>query len=355
MNTFITDHLDGAENVWAGGMSVDYPSGYGGNTGIKRVWTWQFGPLAGTIFTECSNIAASCSHTNDTGDYYDWNPGEPNNSGYSGPGTGEHYVEINYLGAGHWNDIPNSTSIDGYVVEFGNDVTGGHFTGSYSASSNVTLAAAPGTPTAVQGTRGNGQVTVSWTAPADNNEPITGYTVTAEAGRRDLHIHEHDVVRRRGPRQRHELRLHGHRHQRHRHRQRVERDRRHARQRSRCSCSSAKSRRATTRRPSHWAAPSDGGAAISGYTVTASPGGATCTTTTATSCAVVGLSNGVAYTFTVTATNDVGTSGPSGVSSSVTPATVPNAPTDATASGGNGGARYGVVDRPGLELGAAIT
>lgn len=72
-----------------------------------------------------------------------------------------------------------------------------------------------------------------------------------------------------------------------------------------------------------WTAPaSDGGAAITGYTVTSS-GGQTCTTTGATSCVVSGLTNGTSYTFTVTATNSVGTSASSAASGSVTPHDLP--------------------------------
>ena len=56
-----------------------------------------------------------------------------------------------------------------------------------------------------------------------------------------------------------------------------------------------------------WTAPStDGGSEITGYTVTGT-GGVTCTTTT-TSCNISGLTAGTAYTFTVTATNALGTS-----------------------------------------------
>ena len=43
-------------------------------------------------------------------------------------------------------------------------------------------ATAPDAPTGVTAVKGNAQVTVSWTAPADGGSPITGYTVTSSPG-----------------------------------------------------------------------------------------------------------------------------------------------------------------------------
>jgi hypothetical protein len=63
---------------------------------------------------------------------------------------------------------------------------------------------------------------------------------------------------------------------------------------------------------------SNGGASIIDYTATASPGGATGTSTSS-PVTVSGLTNGTAYTFTVTARNNVGPGVASAASNSVTP------------------------------------
>jgi Fibronectin type III domain len=70
-----------------------------------------------------------------------------------------------------------------------------------------------------------------------------------------------------------------------------------------------------------WSVPlDDGGSPITSYTATASPGGASCTTTS-TSCVIAGLLPGTTYSVTVTAANGVGSSAASApVSVSIPPA-----------------------------------
>ena len=81
----------------------------------------------------------------------------------------------------------------------------------------------------------------------------------------------------------------------------------------------------------------NGGSAITGYTVTSNPGNIT-GTGSASPITITGLTNGVTYTFTVTATNANGTGLASSASNPVTPIaplSVPGAPTIGTASKGN--------------------
>ena len=68
-----------------------------------------------------------------------------------------------------------------------------------------------------------------------------------------------------------------------------------------------------------WKAAVANGSPITGYTVTASPGGATCTAVV-TTCMVSGLTDGTSYTFTVSAANALGTSPLSIPSAAVKPA-----------------------------------
>ena len=88
-----------------------------------------------------------------------------------------------------------------------------------------------------------------------------------------------------------------------------------------------------------WSAPaSNGGSAITGYVVTPYIGATAQTTTTVgnvLTTPITGLTNGTTYTFRVAAINSVGTGSQSANSNTVTPATVPGAPTIGTATPGN--------------------
>ena len=91
-----------------------------------------------------------------------------------------------------------------------------------------------------------------------------------------------------------------------------------------------------------WTAGSDNDSTITGYSIayTDTSGGAgsgsQVPTGTSTSATVTGLVPGDHYTFTVTATNGIGTGATSTASSSVTPYTLPGAPTAVIATGTNG-------------------
>ena len=85
-----------------------------------------------------------------------------------------------------------------------------------------------------------------------------------------------------------------------------------------------------------WSAPPDGGSPITGYTVESSTGGHTAAVDGQTFTAdVTSLTNGTAYTFTVTAENSVGQGDPSPASQAVTPQGPPGPPIGVVAVPGN--------------------
>ncbi|MCK9408260.1 MAG: fibronectin type III domain-containing protein [Bacteroidetes bacterium] len=107
-----------------------------------------------------------------------------------------------------------------------------------------------------------------------------------------------------------------------------------------------------------WTAPSNGGSAITDYVIQSSPDGSIWTTfadgtSTSTSATVTGLTNGQAYTFRVAASNIAGTGNFSSASSSVTPATVPSAPTITAITPSDGS--LSVAFTAGANGGSAIT
>ena len=111
-----------------------------------------------------------------------------------------------------------------------------------------------------------------------------------------------------------------------------------------------------------WTAPaSDGGSPITSYRITPHVNGSAQpsvdTGSTTTGAQVTGLTNGTAYTFTVAATNAIGTGGDSAASAPVTPraaAGAPGAPTGVTGRAGNGSVALSWT-APGDDGGAAIT
>ena len=95
----------------------------------------------------------------------------------------------------------------------------------------------------------------------------------------------------------------------------------------------------------------NGGSAITKYTVTSSPGGKMATGLKS-PIPVPGLTNGTAYTFTVTATNAAGDGLPSLPSKSVIPATVPGKPSGVSATKANASAI--VAFTPPTETGGSV-
>jgi hypothetical protein len=181
----------------------------------------------------------------------------------------------------------------------------------------IVSATAPGSPTSVSATGGNGRVTVSWTPPASNGgASITQYMVTSSPGSLIVTTAGTSATLAgltNGTQYRFEVTATN-----------------FAGTGSASSPSNAITPATVPGGPiavsaaggdAHatvlWTAPiSNGGATITQYTVTSSPSSVTATTT-GTSVTVTGLTNGANYTFTVTATNSAGT-GSSSVASGTT-------------------------------------
>ena len=253
----------------------------------------------------------------------------------------QHFVPLSFTaGAGSLNVTMPSSAADappGHYMLFILNKSGTPSIASMIGLNQSTAPVVPGAPTGVTATAGNGSANVSWTAPNDGNSTITSYTITPSTGGTALTptvisgnpaatsttitgltngtsytftVTATNAVGA-GP-------------------------------------ASAPSNAVTPTAPTapgtptgvtatagngsanvSWTAPSNGGSAITSYTVTPYLSGVAQTPTTvngtppSTTATVTGLTNGQSYTFTVTATNAVGSGPASSASNAVTPSANP--------------------------------
>jgi len=291
----------------------------------------------------------------------------------------DYVVEYKRLSDANWTTFARSPSTtpgvlvtgltNGFNYEFRVTAKNAQGLGTPSAKSNgVTVRGLPGAPTGVTGTRGDSQVTVTWTAPTNNGgAAITDYLVEYRLLRnttwtpvvRPASTATSAVVTGLVNGNNYAFRV-------------------TARNVVGLGPASAESAGVTVygtpsaptglvavsgdRQASlTWSAPSsNGGMAITNYIVEYRRASETAWTTfvrpasTATSAVVAGLTNGFNYVFRVTAVNVAGNSAPSAQSAAVTPLAVPTAPSGVTGTGRGGSVTLQWV-APTDNGGAAIT
>ena len=240
-----------------------------------------------------------------------------------------------------------------YVKAYATNSVGTAYGDELTFTTNAVVTTVPGAPTGVSATAGNAQATITFTAPGSNGgSAITGYTVTSSpggftgtgsaspitvTGLTNGTAYTFTVIA---------TNANGNS--------------------SASSASNSVTPSSVPGAPTIGTATagnaqanvaftvpaSNGGSAITGYTVTSNPGNIT-GTGSASPIIVTGLTNGTVYTFTVIATNSTGNSSPSSASNSVTPSTIPGAPTGVSATAGNAQATITFI-APGSN-GSAIT
>src|SRR3984957_3413420 len=355
VNTFISTKIANATDVWFGARSYESLATDGSQayavvngTTYARVWRWAEGasesPIAGGVISECTNQTTTCSFTNSGSFYSSWASGEPNNSGGSTTVAyqGEYVAVTNWSGSsGAWNDLSptNTSGVSGYVVEFGgktnnNATLGTGFAGVVTTTSNVLVAAAASVPSAptITATSGAASAVVSGSPPASNGAAISSYEISTDGGSTwnpvtsmstSTSIVNGNTVTTdsttvtgltNGV-------SYG-----------IEIEALNSAGTGAASNDASVVPAAVPSAPTgatatagnaqatiDWTAPANNGSTITGYTVTSS-GGQTCTWTSGPlACTMTGLTNGTSYTFTVTATNGVGTGSASDPSNSVDP------------------------------------
>ncbi len=128
---------------------------------VEGQWRIDAGPEAGTLIKTANGQFTG----NIAGQYNNWAPGEPNNSG------NEDYAVTKWNGS-QWNDLPNGFSC-AYVIEYGtwtdpaNQTFTDFFTGFVTHQISCSPATSPSAPTGTNGSRMNaGTIVISATPPS---------------------------------------------------------------------------------------------------------------------------------------------------------------------------------------------
>ena len=224
-----------------------------------------------------------------------------------------------------------------------------------SASSAVTPVGPPDAPTGVTAQVGNGFITVSFTPGSDGGKTITSYTVTSHPGNNTF-TQTSRTFTLKGLTYGIEYTF-------------TVKAKNSLGSSPASSASNQVTFEAAPGKPNQptvkagngnavvtFSAPSSNGSLITSYTVTVIHGGGTVKTVQGASSPITvsGLTNGTSYTFTVAATNGMGTGSASSPSSAVTPSTVPGAPSITKVTAGSGQATITFLPPPSTG-GSAIT
>jgi hypothetical protein len=165
-NAFITSKA-GSAAAWLGGSDL----------AADQVWKWMDGPEAGQTFWTTGLPLRTTNPIDGASRFNNWNNGEPN-----GSGGGEDALQILSGGTGEWNDLAHTAGTLPFIIEYG---APGETLSTATATANkaLTIISAPIAPTISSISAGNTQLTVNFTAPADNGgSTISDYEYSTNNG-----------------------------------------------------------------------------------------------------------------------------------------------------------------------------